>query len=154
VHETEQADRAVPARRSQADPKDMGVWHPVERQPHCNQGDGRVRGLSVAEKTMCPPCDTGDTGVDGSAPCPFCGCRDHVKEIMTANPRVHTVHQCLKCGHWFDDRGPACPRCGSPGELLGNVDAPGCGMYAQYRCCECGHGFILRMNCDGDTCQT
>ncbi|WP_243670794.1 hypothetical protein [Methanoculleus chikugoensis] len=59
-------------------------------------------GLDRTRKTACPSCDT---GVDGPAPCPFCGCRDHVKEIITANSRVHTVHQCLKCGHWFDDRG-------------------------------------------------
>ena len=112
-----------------------------------NRGTG-VCGLDRTRKTACPSCDT---GVDGPAPCPFCGCRDHVKENITANPRVHTVHQCLKCGHWFDDRGAACPRCGSPGELLGNVDVPGCGIYAQYRCRRCSHGFMLKIreNTDG-----
>ncbi|WP_300998887.1 hypothetical protein [Methanoculleus sp.] len=110
--------------------------------------------LDGTRKTTRPSGDGGDTGEDAPASCPFCGCTDRIKDVIAANPRIHAVHQCPECGRWFDDLGSACPRCGSRGELLGYVDAPGCGMYTQYRCFRCGHGFMVRMNRDGDACQT
>jgi DNA-directed RNA polymerase subunit RPC12/RpoP len=83
---------------------------------------------------------------DGTpTPCPFCGCRHHIEDAVAGSPGTHITHRCLRCGRQFEDSGPACPRCGSPGELLGDVDAPGHGLYAQYRCCGCGHGFMVRM---------
>ncbi|MCK9297383.1 MAG: hypothetical protein M0P21_00295 [Methanoculleus sp.] len=110
-----------------------------------------MRVLDGNRKSAHPSDDAGD---DASTPCPFCGCRHHIEDIVAAIPRIHTIHQCLRCGRWFDDVGPACPRCGSPGELLGDVDAPDHGLYAQYRCCECGHGFMVRMNGDDDAHPT
>lgn len=112
----------------------------------------RVRGLDSTPEATRPPGDAGED--DASAPCPFCGCRNNIEDTIAASPRIHTIHQCLRCGRWFDDVGPACPRCGSPGELLGDVDAPDHGLYAQYRCCECGHGFMVRMNGDDDAHPT
>ncbi|MCK9277223.1 MAG: hypothetical protein M0P22_03940 [Methanoculleus sp.] len=110
-----------------------------------------MRALDRIRKTAHPPDDAGE---DASTPCPFCGCRHHIEDIVAAGQGAHDVHQCLRCGRQFEDSGPACPRCGSPGELLGDVIAPGRGLYAQYRCYGCGHGFMVRMNDDEDAHQT
>ncbi len=88
-----------------------------------------------------------DELVEGALiPCPLCGCPHSVEGVLAANPCYHATHQCLRCGCWFDDQEALCSRCGSPGEFLGNVITPGRGLYAQYRCQECGHGFMLRIN--------
>ncbi|WP_332449032.1 hypothetical protein [Methanoculleus sp.] len=98
-----------------------------------------MRGSDRRPAATCPP----DDNRDGTrAPCPFCGCRDHVEDAVAASPEIHTAHQCLQCGRRFDE--PRCPRCGSPGECIGVVDAAGRGLYTQYRCCKSGHGFMVR----------
>lgn len=86
-----------------------------------------------------------DMGEDGtSAPCPLCGHRHPIKDTVAAGPQVHDIHQCPKCGCRFGDMGPVCPRCGFRGEILGDIVVPDGGLYVQYRCRRCGHGFIFR----------
>ncbi len=46
---------------------------------------------------------------------------------------------------------PLCPRCGSPGELLGFVDVGSLEVaYSQYRCIRCGNGFMQKPRCLSD----
>lgn len=90
-----------------------------------------------------PPLD--DAGEGAPIPCPFCGCRHHIEDAIAIDPETHSIHQCLRCGLRFDDRRAVCSRCGSPGEFLGNVIVPGRGLYVQYRCHGCGHGFMIRI---------
>ncbi len=94
-----------------------------------------------------PPSD--DPGKTTQTPCPFCGCQRHIEDTITVSPVSHSVHQCLRCGARFDDWGAVCPRCGSPGEFLGNVVAPGRILYIQYRCPQCGQGFMTRIDGGG-----
>lgn len=110
--------------------------------------------LDVTEKTACPPCDVGDAGENAPAPCPFCGCQHHIEDLISVNRQTHTIHQCLWCGRWFDDLGPACPECRSSSEHLGYVAGPGWGIYAQYRCRGCGHGFMLKVHESTDNPRT
>ncbi|MCT8336544.1 hypothetical protein FKB36_03285 [Methanoculleus sp. Afa-1] len=100
-----------------------------------------MRGSDRRTGITCPPDDNGD---GTRAPCPFCGCRRYIEDAVAVDPEVHTPHQCLRCGRWFDGKRPVCPRCGSPGECIGVVNAAERGIYTQYRCCECSHGFMVR----------
>lgn len=103
-----------------------------------------MRGSDRRRAVTCPP----DDNRDGTrAPCPICGCRFHIEGTVAASPEVHTAHQCLRCGRKFDE--PTCPRCGSPGECIGVVDAAERGLYTQFRCSECNHGFMMRVD-DGE----
>ncbi len=102
-------------------------------------------GPDETSKTAPPPDDPGKTT---QILCPLCGCQHHIKDIVTVSPGPHPIHQCLRCGARFDDRGAVCPRCGSPGEFLGNVIAPGRILYTQYRCPGCGQGFMTRIDED------
>ena len=100
-----------------------------------------MRGLDRVPNLTPPPDDASE---DASDPCPFCGCR----HCNTTGPEVHITHRCYGCGRRFDDRRAVCSRCGSPGELLGDVIVPGLGLYAQYRCLRCSHGFMVRIEDD------
>lgn len=108
----------------------------------------RVRGSDKKPVTTCP---SNDDGTDARVPCPFCGSRRHIKDAVTVGLETYTPHQCFRCGRRFDGKKPVCPRCGSPGVYIGAVNAAELGLYAQYRCSGCNHGFMVRADGGGDT---
>ena len=134
IHETEQNGRPAPAEKCNGGGKEM-VLHHLE-------GDWQVRDLDATRKTIW---QSRTAGGGEQVSCPICGCRSRIKDFVSIKPQMHAIHQCLGCGCWFDDLGPACPTCRSSGEYLGYVDVPGRGIYTQYRCRRCGHGFMLKM---------
>ncbi len=111
----------------------------------------RVRGSDRRPRTACP---SNDDEADACVPCPFCGSRRRIEDAVIVDPEIHTPQQCFRCGRRFNGKKPACPRCGSPGVCIGVVNAVELGFYAQYRCCECSHGFMVRMNGGGDTLRS
>lgn len=101
--------------------------------------------MQGSDRTLKTTRSQDETTGAASIPCPLCGCLHHIEDTITASPRFHTLHQCLRCGCWFDNQEAVCSRCGTAGEFLGNVIAPGLGLYAQYRCRGCGHGFMIQI---------
>jgi len=108
----------------------------------------RVRGSDRRPGTTCP---SNDDVTDARVLCPFCGSRRHIKDTIAAGLKIYTPHQCFRCGRRFDGKKPVCPRCGSPGVYIGVVNAAELGLYAQYRCSGCSHGFMVRMDGGGNT---
>ena len=109
-----------------------------------------VRGSDQRPETTCP---SNDDVADARAPCPFCGSRRHIEDAAAVGLEIHTPRQCFRCGRRFDGQKPVCSRCGSLGVYIGVVNADELGLYAQYRCSECSHGFMVRADDGGDTRQ-
>lgn len=108
----------------------------------------RVRGSDRRPGTTCP---SNDDGTEARTPCPFCGSRCHTEDAVAVGPEIQTPRWCFQCGRRFDGKKPMCLRCGSPGVYIGVVNADELGLYAQYRCSECSHGFMIRADDGGDT---
>ncbi|MFA7198917.1 MAG: hypothetical protein WC093_06465 [Methanoculleus sp.] len=89
-------------------------------------------------------CLSDSVNEDAHPPCPFCGCRCHIEDAGDGDPGTYAVLRCTRCGYRFEGKEPTCSRCGSRGELLGEIDIPDHYLCAQYRCRGCGHGFIAR----------
>ncbi|WP_292409154.1 MULTISPECIES: hypothetical protein [unclassified Methanoculleus] len=85
--------------------------------------------ITRTQKTPGSSNAVGDTDEGTCTPDPFCGCQH--QDPVNGSRGAHVAHQC--------------PRCGSPGEFHGTVDLSDRGLYAQYRCAGCGHGFMVRM---------